>query len=226
MIIVLTAGWFAGMLHVWSGPDHLAAIAPLAVRRRRGAWVPGMRWGLGHSAGVGTVGLLSLWLRDLLPVNLLSSWGERLVGMMLLGIGLWGLRKAFRNTVHAHEHEHDGERHLHVHVHSQRNAHERTEAHHHAHAAFWIGILHGLAGSSHFLGVLPILAFPTNAQAVAYLLAFAAGTIVSMAAFSSVMGFLATRCAIGSGRAYRGLMSACSVAAIGVGCFWLFTSFH
>ena len=46
-----------------------------------------MRWGLGHSAGVGLIGLLSLWLRDWLPVDLLSTWGERLVGVMLFVVG-------------------------------------------------------------------------------------------------------------------------------------------
>jgi ABC-type nickel/cobalt efflux system permease component RcnA len=218
MIAALT-GLIAGIIHVWSGPDHLAAIAPLAVRRHRNAWVPGVRWGLGHSAGVAVVGLLSLLLRDLIPVALLSSWGERVVGVMLIGIGCWALAKALK--IHAHEHEHDGDRHVHLHAHSHGLAHNQPKAHQHSHAAFGIGILHGLAGSSHFLGVLPILALPTHLQAVAYLAAFAAGTVASMAAFASVMGLLASRCAGGSTKAYRGLMSVCACAAIGVGCFWL-----
>ncbi len=219
MIAAIT-GLIAGLIHVWSGPDHLAAIAPLAVRRPRRPWAPGFRWGLGHSAGVAVIGLLSLWLRDWLPLDLLSSWGERLVGVMLLAIGAWALRKALR--VHAHEHEHDGRRHLHVHAHSPRAAHEQAEAHHHhTHAAFGIGLLHGLAGSSHFLGVLPILAFPTRIQALSYLAAFAAGTIASMAAFSSIMGFLASRCAASSAKIYRAMMTLCAASAMLVGCFWL-----
>ena len=108
MIAAIT-GLVAGVLHVWSGPDHLAAIAPLAVRRPKRAWKPGLRWGLGHSAGVAVVGLLSLWLRDLLPLNLISNWGERFVGVLLFGIGIWALRKAFK--IHAHEHEHEGRNH-------------------------------------------------------------------------------------------------------------------
>src|SRR5438105_7319152 len=121
MIAAIT-GLTAGIIHVLSGPDHLAAIAPLAVRGPKRAWRAGARWGLGHSAGVAVVGLLSLWLRDLLPINRLSSWGERLVGVMLIGIGAWALRKALR--VHAHEHEHDGERHVHLHAHGPRVVHE------------------------------------------------------------------------------------------------------
>ncbi|MGN6643331.1 MAG: High-affinity nickel transporter [Verrucomicrobiota bacterium] len=226
MIAAITTGLIAGMIHVWSGPDHLAAIAPLAVRQQRRSWIPGVRWGFGHSAGVAVVGLLSLWLRDLLPVDLLSSWGERLVGVMLFGIGLWGLQKTLKNKVHTHEHEHDGERHVHVHVHAHAAAHERPAAHRHTHAAFGIGILHGLAGSSHFLGVLPVLAFPTMVQAIGYLAAFAAGTVASMAIFSWFMGAMALKFGNRSALAYRRLMSACSIAAMVVGCFWLFTSFR
>jgi ABC-type nickel/cobalt efflux system permease component RcnA len=227
MIAAIT-GLIAGIIHVWSGPDHLTAIAPLAVRRPERAWVPGVRWGLGHSAGVAVVGLLTLWLRGLLPVDLLSSWGERLVGVMLFGIGLWALHKALKGNVHVHEHDHEGQRHVHIHTHGQHTAHPATrdEAHHHSHVAFGIGILHGLAGSSHFLGVLPILAFPTKVQALAYLVAFGTGTIMSMAVFSSGIGWLARRCNASDAKIYRGLMSTCAVAAMAVGGFWLVTSFH
>jgi hypothetical protein len=219
MIAAIT-GMIAGIIHVWSGPDHLAAIAPLAVRKPNRSWIPGARWGLGHSAGVALIGILSLWLRDLIPVILISTWGERVVGIMLIGIGYWALRKALR--IHAHEHEHDGERHVHLHAHTHNIAHEQPAAHlHHTHAAFGIGILHGLAGSSHFLGVLPILAFPTRIQAIGYLTAFAAGTILSMATFSWLIGSLTSRWAAGSAKIYRGLMSACAASAMAVGCFWL-----
>jgi cytochrome c biogenesis protein CcdA len=220
MLAALT-GLFAGSIHVWAGPDHLAAIAPLAARGQKGSWRDGVRWGMGHSAGVGLVGLLSLWLRELLPLELLSSWGERLVGVMLLGIGIWSLRKVLRHRVHVHQHTHDGEEHLHVHVHSTTSTHDHPRAHVHQHAAVGIGVLHGLAGSSHFLGVLPVLAFPSSAQAAAYLIAFGVGTVASMAVFAFSVGHLAARLALSGERAYRRLMVACSVVAMAVGCFWL-----
>src|SRR4051812_3383369 len=128
-MIALLTGLISGFVHVLTGPDHLTAVAPLAVRRPQRAWLPGVRWGLGHSAGVAVVGLLSLWLRDLIPVDWLSSWGERLVGIMLFGIGLWALRRALKHNVHAHEHDHGGERHLHFHTHTHAREHERKEAH-------------------------------------------------------------------------------------------------
>ncbi|MDD5140072.1 MAG: sulfite exporter TauE/SafE family protein [Verrucomicrobiales bacterium] len=225
MIAVLT-GLLAGFIHVWTGTDHLSAVAPLAVRQPRRAWIHGVRWGFGHSTGVAVVGLLSLWLRDLIPVEWLSSWGERLVGVMLFGIGLWALHQAFKNKIHTHQHEHDGDRHIHIHTHHHGHAPETASRHRHTHVAFGIGTLHGLAGSSHFLGVLPALAFPTGALATAYLLAFGLGTVAAMALFSWGLGRMTVRFAGRGQLIYRGLMTTCGVAALGVGVFWLATSFR
>ena len=50
----------------------------------------------------------------------------------------------------------------------------------HAHAAFCMGILHGIAGSSHFLGVLPALALPTTRRCRDGIAAFGVGTVIAM----------------------------------------------
>jgi sulfite exporter TauE/SafE len=224
-MVELIAGLVAGALHVWSGPDHLAAIAPLAVRNGRRSWAIGVRWGIGHSLGVIAVALAALWLRDLVPPELLSDWGERLVGVLLVGIGLWGLRTAYRAHVHAHRHRHDGEEHTHIHAHAHGHSPERAPPPHaHFHAAMGIGVLHGIAGGSHFLGVLPALAFPTVAQATLYLAAFAFGTIVSMATFGVLVDWLARRSHAAGADGYRVLLTAASTAATAVGCYWLATA--
>lgn len=224
LILAGLGGLAAGTIHVWSGPDHLAAIGPLAIQRPKQAWWPGIRWGLGHSAGVTVIGLLSLWLRDLIPVELLSTWGERMVGVLLIGIGFWALRLALKNNLHTHEHEHEGERHTHIHTHAPGETHSAPAPHYHSHAAFGIGTLHGLAGSSHFLGVLPALAFETKPQAITYLVGFAAGTVLAMALFSWGVGWITARFGATALNVYRGLMGTAAVAALGVGIFWLATS--
>jgi sulfite exporter TauE/SafE len=87
-----------------------------------------------------------------------------------------------------------------------------------------IGVLHGIAGGSHFLGVLPALAFPTVAQATLYLAAFAFGTIVSMATFGVLVDWLARRSHAAGADGYRVLLTAASTAATAVGCYWLATA--
>jgi sulfite exporter TauE/SafE len=225
-LVIATTGLVAGALHVLSGPDHLAAVAPLAADSRRSVWRSGMLWGVGHTAGVVLVGVLALLLRSLLPIEHLSSFSERVVGVALVGVGLWGFRRAVTLRVHVHAHQHGGASHTHVHAHDPSHQHAPStlgaaHGHDHVHASFAFGILHGLAGSSHIFGVLPALALPTRTASIVYLSAYGLGTVMAMTAFSSVVGLLATRLRHQGAAIYRGLLYACSVAAILVGGFWL-----
>ena len=179
------AGFGAGLIHVLSGPDHLAAVAPLALGKGRQGWRTGFEWALGHSGGVFGMGVLALLFWGWLPLETISSWSERLVGVLLIGIGAWGICKVISG-----------------------GAKEPPKA------AFGIGIVHGLAGSSHLLGVLPGLLFPTAAAVCSYFIAFGAGTIVGMLAFASLIGAAPVR-------SHRGAMTACSCLAVGIGFYWL-----
>jgi len=197
---IVLAGLLAGFLHVLSGPDHLAAIAPYAVEGKAGAWRTGVRWGLGHAAGVLVVGLLALLLREALPLESLSGGAERCVGIVLMGIGFWGLRRAF----------------------ALRSGGKLRPPHDHRHESFAVGTVHGLAGSSHLFGVLPALAIPSRTAAAAYLLVFGIGTIAAMGTYSSLIGWASARPRAASAQFQAALMAACSAAAIILGAFWFF----
>jgi hypothetical protein len=219
VLLIIGAGIVAGLIHVFSGPDHLAAIAPLAMKRQRGAWLTGLRWGAGHASGVCFVGVLSLILRGVLKVDLISNWSDRFVGVMLIGIGLWTLRKAM--LIHTHSHEHAGETHEHIHAHGRAAAKTHgLKRHVHTHAAFGIGTLHGLSGSSHFLAIFPALAMPSNALAIAYLACYGVGTVLAMILFATAINSVSMRFA-GTAKIYRGFMFACSGIAVVVGCVWM-----
>jgi hypothetical protein len=60
-------------------------------------------------------------------------------------------------------------------------------------------------------------------MAGAYLLLFGTGSIAAMEAFSSLVGWTATRATANGARAYSGLLGFCSVAAVLVGGVWLFS---
>lgn len=194
------AALLAGFVHVLSGPDHLAAIAPYAVDRKSGAWRVGVRWGLGHAAGAVAVGILLLGLREALPVETVSAWGERLVGLALISIGIWGIRAALARMT------------------SRSRIHG---SHDHRKAALTVGTLHGLAGSAHLLGMLPALALPSNFAAGSYLLLFGAGCVAAMGVFASLVGWVAIRPGVSGPRAQGALLGLSSLVAIGVGGFWL-----
>jgi ABC-type nickel/cobalt efflux system permease component RcnA len=212
-MLTVISGALAGAFHVLSGPDHLAAVAPLAANAPRRAWLAGGTWGVGHAAGVVVVAALAVLLRDSFPpIDSLSAWSERLVGGVLIALGLWGLRQSLRVRPAVHVH---GER-THDHLHVQAGpAWARRLGH--AHAAFCVGVLHGIAGTSHFLGVLPALALPTRMAALTYVGAFGVGTVMAMAAFAAVVGAAGTS----APRASRMLRLASAAAAVLVGGFWL-----
>lgn len=98
-MIIFFTGFAAGSVHVLTGPDHLAAVAPLSLDSKKSNWLVGFKWGLGHSAGVILVGVLALLFRELIPIDLISSYSERFVGVILIGIGLWGIKKVFFKSV-------------------------------------------------------------------------------------------------------------------------------
>lgn len=220
MLIVFTA-LLAGFLHVLAGPDHLAAVSPIAIETKKSGWLIGLKWGLGHTAGVFLVGFLILLFRELIPIDLVSSFSERIVGVVLIGIGLYGFRAAFKNKLHVHEHKHDDTTHYHFHLHNKEIPHENKKAHFHTHAALAVGVIHGLAGSSHLLGVLPALALPTQTQAAIYLLSFGIGTIAAMIIFSHALGLIAYKFENLGAIFYRRLSYIFNFAAIAIGIYWL-----
>jgi hypothetical protein len=215
-MLILVTGALAGLFHVLSGPDHLAAIAPLAVDGRRRGWIAGWTWGVGHASGVVVVALLGVLLRESLPpLELLSAWSERVVGAALVGIGLWALSRCLR--VGRAWHQHGQTLHDHVHVQAGPVWIRRLG---HAHASFLMGVLHGVAGSSHFFGVLPALALPTTGAAVLYISAFGVGTVAAMTLFAAAVGSTVVRGLHGP-RAHRTMMTAAALLAMVVGGVWL-----
>lgn len=199
MIFSLFAGVFAGIIHVVSGPDHLAAVAPLVTADARPQWRAGLSWGLGHTSGVVLIGVLLIAFRSLLPLDAISAYSERLVGVALVALGVWAALRArdfHRRADRSHSHPGGG-------------------------ASFAMGTLHGVAGSSHLFGVLPALALPTQAAALSYLTGFGVGAVVAMTIFAVVIGMLAARTRRRSRHAFQTMLYACSLSAFLVGGFWL-----
>lgn len=200
VIAAVVAGLAAGALHAGAGPDHLAVVAPLAARESpAGAWRVGFRWGVGHALGVAMVGACALFMRELLPLEALESWSERLVGGSLIVVGGWVLVDALRG----------------------RDGHAGAGSRKGGRAALAVGTLHGTAGGSHLVGVLPALAFSSFFTAGAYVAAFAAGTVGAMTGFSWLVGSGEARLSRMAPRVRAGFVGAFAAASIVVGVAWL-----
>ncbi len=176
MLISILTGFAAGAIHVVGGVDHLLSMAPSAMRRPRLALRGGLAWGLGHSSGVLVLSSIAILVKDLTHIERMSSFAEFSVGIVLLVVGAIAIRTSFGLNIHTHKHNHlDGNAHEHVHFHFG-GRHRHTK---HSHAVTSLGLLHGMAGASHVLAVIPALALPPIG-AVAYMFAYLFGSILAM----------------------------------------------
>jgi len=209
-------------------------VTPLAIDSRKKSWIIGLSWGFGHTAGMLSLGILFIFLKEYIPVNRIASHSEVLVGILLIGIGSWAILKTTGKRFsghHIHPHIHRKPKFfIHVHEHS----HEELIHHQHQHAAeyrqnawtaFLIGIVHGLSGLSHLLVILPTLLLPSMIGAVCYLSGFAFGTVLTMMVVAMTLGIIAFKLSEKNKVIFLKIFSLSGgMLAIGIGIFWLISS--
>ncbi|KAK7264207.1 hypothetical protein RJT34_31812 [Clitoria ternatea] len=179
-------GFFAGCLHTLSGPDHLAALAPLSIgRTRMESAAVGALWGCGHDAGQVIFGLIFLLLKDRLHIEVIRTWGTRVVGLTLLVIGAMGIKEASEVPAPCVALE-NGECDVGVY-----EAHDNTTSmvgkKKIGFATFATGIVHGLQPDA-LMMVLPALALPSRVAGAAFLIMFLLGTVVAMGSYTVFIG--------------------------------------
>ena len=214
MLISVLTGFAAGAIHVVSGADHMVAMAPSAIRKPGNALINGLAWGVGHSAGVLILSILSILSKNLINIELISSFSEFLVGISLVLVGIFAIRTSLKVNIHMHQHMHGEETpHKHFHFHSFGNKLNRS----HTHAATGLGILHGFAGASHLVAIIPVLALPLLG-ALAYLFAYLLGSVFAMGCVVLGISFATKRA---NKMFYPFLMRSIGALSIVTGIFWL-----
>ncbi|HRK01079.1 MAG TPA: hypothetical protein PLH57_00315 [Oligoflexia bacterium] len=152
-----------GALHAFEG-DHLAAVSAFVARRPH--WRNAMRfgglWALGHAASLLVFAAVLVGLKTtFLPTT--EAWFERVVGLVLVGLGTSLLFRAVRV------------RDSYVHTHSGR-------------APLLMGLLHGLAGTAGFLTQAVAFQQKGLGAVTCVALGFSIGVLVAMAGYSLVLG--------------------------------------
>ncbi|HSR14422.1 MAG TPA: hypothetical protein VLL51_01630 [Gemmatimonadales bacterium] len=229
-VVTLTTACVLGFIHALE-IDHMLAVTAFVSRRPTLAMAArfGFRWGVGHSVAVLAAGSLLLatgfrWSERF------DQLGEALVGTMLIGIGAWALRST--RNLHIHRPDEHGD-HLHVHTHGHgvedhRHHHHhagRSSAHRHGDPAprgmSLVGMMHGLAGTTAVVALVPVTMVDRRLVGVAYLLAFGAGVTAAMTVFAAVSAVAMRQAA---GRSLRiGRRISQSVGGLGIvtGAFWI-----
>ena len=241
MISLLTflTGFIASVAHVVTGPDHLAAVTPLAIDSRKKSWMVGLSWGLGHTVGMILIGLLYILFKEFLPIEAISKHSDTVIGFLLICIGCLALLRTYKQHRHndrPHAHFHSNPfLYTHIHKHSHKISPDVDPEHGHGHtgkvkqnalSALGIGIIHGFAGFSHLFALLPSLALPTVWDSAIYIIAFATGTILTMIFFAFILGIVAFQSAIKNKKVFlKWFTLTGAVLAIAIGFIWIFHPF-
>ncbi|GAX80173.1 hypothetical protein CEUSTIGMA_g7611.t1 [Chlamydomonas eustigma] len=179
-------GLATGVLHTLCGPDHLAGLTPLSIGRSRlAASALGALWGFGHSTGQMILGLVFILLKDkfhdLVPA--LDAWSSWIVPLTIILIGVIGIYESCFKTPEDSEH---GEVELAMAGGGSTSA-KSSGGKRVGFATYMTGIVHGLQPDALFV-VIPALALPTKAAAVAFIFMFVLGTVLSMGAYTLLIG--------------------------------------
>jgi hypothetical protein len=190
MGVAVLAAIGSGALHALSGPDHLLSLAPLSVGRRRGAWRVGLLWGIGHA--LGTLAAAAVLILALSAVHLegVNLWAERVAGLALLGMGVWGLKR--------------------------RALSQGSQAV--GRGVLTVGLVHGLTGAAALVLLLPAAVSGSGAFRALYLGGFAVGSTLAMAGLTAGLAALsrARRMPAALGSQVPRVASALSIALGGV----------
>jgi ABC-type nickel/cobalt efflux system permease component RcnA len=232
-LVTLATACVLGFTHALE-IDHMLAVTAFVSRRPTLATAVrfGFRWGLGHSIAVLIAGTLLLatgfrWSERY------DRLGEAVVGTMLIGIGAWALRST--RNLHIHPPDEHGD-HLHVHTHGHGgDLHQHPHQHHHhpepvppsahAHGASrsigLVGLLHGLAGTTAVVALVPITMLDRTMVGIGYLLAFGFGVTVAMTVFAAASAMAMRQAAARSLRLGRRVSSWVGGAGILTGAVWI-----
>lgn len=202
LLVALGIAFVLGLRHA-SDPDHLVAVTSLLARddsdvrsaARIGAW-----WGLGHSVTLIVIGIPLIAFKTAMPAWLERS-AEVGVGIIILALAGRVVWKWLRGDYRAGRHTHgtataDPDQgvgsHRHLHHGEDSHRHPEAEAARTPRQAFWIGVVHGLAGTGAVV-VLLIAALPGRLEAAAALAVFAPMSIISMSALTAAFAWILTR---------------------------------
>jgi sulfite exporter TauE/SafE len=206
-------GLVAGGLHTLTGPDHLAALAPLCIGRSRlQSFSVGALWGCGHDAGQIIFGLIFLSLKDRLHLGLIQTWAARVVGLTLIIIGALGIKEA-QEVLEDAPALAEGDL---LSSTFENGANKTPGKKSVGHTTFLTGIVYGLQPDA-LLVILPALSLPSRMAGAAFLGMFLLGTVLAMGSYTAFVSTLSKALQGRIPRITHRLTVGSSLIAIGLG---------
>ncbi len=182
MITIFILSFLLGIKHAFDA-DHIALISVVAsgTKSLKKSLFIGIFWGLGHATALLIVGFVVLNFKINISENIIFFF-ELVVGGVLIVLGFNVLRKIIKEKIHFHYHQHREITHIHFHQ------HKKSFSHNHVHKSFFIGMIHGLAGSGAVM-LLVLTTIESLFNGLIYIFVFGLGSILGMLIITMAIGF-------------------------------------
>ena len=163
--------------------DHLIAVSNILRRADsvKSSMKAGFSWAAGHMLTAAIITMLLFIFKKSFLNNVLPHF-EKIVGLMLITLGILSLRDFF--SFHSHRHSHGSIVHSHPHIHAKQ---DKNHSHRHI---FGIGILHGLASNDELLALFAAsLAVTSLGGLILALGFFSFGVVIGMVLFALIFSY-------------------------------------
>ncbi|NQX85843.1 MAG: hypothetical protein HRT67_08050 [Flavobacteriaceae bacterium] len=222
----LTRPLIAGILHSFE-PDHISAVSVLAaenaIKKKKVTLktvFTASQWAFGHSVTLLIFGGIALLFRSVLLsfIEDISYFAELAVGPIMIWLGITAIRRnhKLKEMMEDHkkieEHEHDPMNIIHLHGKSGEEI-----AMNPINRSFWVGMLHGLAGTGGALTSALVISASTVTEAIWILVIESVGVILAMAAYSYVLIFTMSRFVERNMSIFKWLNALVGIISIAVG---------
>lgn len=223
----------AGVLHSFE-PDHITAVSVLAsekaISKEKASIktiLQASQWAFGHSATLLLFGGIALIFRSTMVefVENISYIAEVLVGPIMFWLGLTAIKRNYQlnemlqdhKAIEAHEHVASSPMHLHGKKGEEiaMNPIKRS---------FWIGMLHGLAGTGGALTTALVISAPTVMDAILVLVVESLGIIIAMGVYSYTLVVTMSRFLDKNVLIFKWMNGIAGVASMLIGLYWTYNA--
>lgn len=224
----------AGVLHSFE-PDHVTAVSVLAadnaIKKRKTSFVTiisASQWALGHSVTLLLFGMIALLFKSSVQtvVEDISYWAELAVGPIMIVLGLQAIRRNHRINKMMRDHkkieEHDHLNSNPIHLHGKKGEEIAMNP---MNRSFWVGMVHGLAGTGGMLTSALVISASTIGESIMILVIESVGIILAMGVYSYVLITTMSRFIERNMTIFKWMNGLAGLASILVGLFWLYNAF-
>lgn len=227
-MVVLYNSLMAGVLHAFE-PDHVTAVTVMASEKAnmrqnlyKAVW-RAIQWSLGHSATLLLFTGIALAFRFMTDaLGYVAMGGELLLGPVMIWLGVVAIKRnhKLKRMMAEHkkieEHEHDPGTPFHIHGKTGEEIAMDPTA-----RSFWVGMIHGLAGSGGAVPFVLGLAADGYLQAIGIIGLQCFGILIAMIVYSAVLVFSVSRFVERNQKVFKYINGIAGIASIAVGVGWM-----